>query len=269
MRGLVIEDIDLETRHSRVTLIRLGTGIVFSDLQRCFWRFLAASQRSMLRSWWCSSGIVNEMTTCFVNTTLVLGFATLAAAWLGPLPQVARGAFCAHMTMHMLVVAVAAPLIALGIAGKQFDPVRHWPRTFAPVPASIGELIVVWAWHVPAFHHWARNTTGGVVAEQGSFLLAGLLLWLSVFGGDARAGGNRAGAGVVALLLTAMHMTLLGALLAMTPRPLYSHFGERIHLSALTDQQLGGAIMILIGGASYLAGGLWLTAGLLNRKSLR
>jgi putative membrane protein len=28
----------------------------------------------------------------------------------------------------------------------------------------------------------------------------------------------------------------------------------------LSDQHLGGAIMLIVGGASYLAGGLWLTA---------
>ena len=55
---------------------------------------------------------------------LITGLVTLAATWLGPLPQLAERAFFAHMTMHMGVVAVAAPLIALGIAATQFDPVR-------------------------------------------------------------------------------------------------------------------------------------------------
>jgi putative membrane protein len=68
---------------------------------------------------------------------------------------------------------------------------------------------------------------------------------------------------LVALLLTAMHMTLLGALLALTPRPLYMHEGSWKRLDALADQQLGGAIMIVVGGLSYLVGGLWLTTGLL------
>ena len=61
-----------------------------------------------------------------------------------------------------------------------------------------------------------------------------------------------------------MHMTLLGALLALTPRPLYAHAGGSRGLTPLEDQHLGGAIMLLVGGLSYLAGGLWLTAGLLR-----
>jgi cytochrome c oxidase assembly factor CtaG len=47
-----------------------------------------------------------------------------------------------------------------------------------------------------------------------------------------------------------MHMTLLGALLALTPRPLYHHAEGLTGLTPLDDQ--------------YLLGGLWLTAGLLR-----
>jgi putative membrane protein len=198
------------------------------------------------------------------RTLLIFGLLMLAAVWLGPLPQLARQAFGAHMTMHMGVVAVAAPLIAFGIAGGQFDPVRRAPALFAPIPASVLELVVVWAWHAPALHHAARHGTVGLAAEQGTFLLAGLLVWLSAFGGDTRRSSSRRAAGVVGLLLTSMHMTLLGALLALTPRPLYHHAEGLTGLTPLHDQHLGGVIMLLVGGLSYLLGGLWLTAGLLR-----
>jgi putative membrane protein len=188
----------------------------------------------------------------------------LAAVWLGPLPQLARQAFCAHMMMHMGVVAVAAPLLAVGVAGGRLDPVRKAPELFAPILASVLELVMVWAWHAPALHQAARDDTAALVAEQGLFLIAGLFVWLSAFGGDAWRRGNRTAAGVVGLLLTSMHMTLLGALLALTPRPLYAHMHGFAGLTPLQDQHLGGAIMLLVGGISYLLGGLWLTAGLLR-----
>ena len=202
---------------------------------------------------------------------LVLGSLTLAAVWLGPLPELARGSFFAHMTMHMGVVAVAAPLLALGAAGGRLDPVRRAPRLFAPIPASILELVVVWAWHAPALHQAARHGTAGLVAEQGAFLISGLLVWLSAFGGSSLRGGNRTASGVVGLLLTSMHMTLLGALLALSPRPLYAHLHSQgaAGLSPIADQHLGGAIMILAGGVSYLLGGLWLAAGLLRNARAR
>ena len=193
-----------------------------------------------------------------------LGLLTLAAVWLGPLPQLARQAFAAHMTMHMGVVAVAAPVLALAIAGARLDPVRRAPALFAPIVASLVELLVVWGWHAPALHRLARHAPGGLVVEQGMFLLAGLLVWLSAVGGDARQRAGRAGGGIVALLLTSMHMTLLGALLALPTRPLYPHTTGFAGLTPLQDQHLGGAIMLVVGGLVYLLGGLALTAGLLR-----
>ena len=189
------------------------------------------------------------------------GLLTLGAVWLGPLPAMAPHDFSAHMAMHMGVVAVAAPLLAIAVAGGRFDPVRAVPRLFSPVPASVLELVIVWAWHTPGLHHAARGSTAGLVLEQGMFLASGLLVWISSIGGDALRGGPRAGAGVVGLLLTSMHMTLLGALLALSPRALYVHGGATA--AALDNQHLGGAIMLLVGGLSYLAGGLWLSRALL------
>jgi putative membrane protein len=195
---------------------------------------------------------------------VLCGFATLALAWLGPLPMLAPRSFAAHMTMHMAVVAVAAPLMALGLAGGHLDVARRYPRLFSAVPASVVELAVVWVWHTPALHHVARGSEGGLIAEQTMFFTAGWLVWMSAFGGEHRP-AERAGAGVVALLLTSMHMTLLGALIALAPRPLYPH---AVMLStaesALREQQLGGVIMLVVGGTSYLVGGLWLARQLLN-----
>ncbi len=197
-----------------------------------------------------------------------LGLFTLVAAWLGPLPLLARQAFAAHMTMHMAVVALATPLLALALAGGRFDPARKMPRLFAPVQASILELVVVWAWHTPGLHHAARQHTAALIAEQGMFFIAGFFLWASAFGGDDSSLKRRSAAGVVGLLLTAMHMTLLGALIALAPRPLYAHLHERAGalagLALLDDQHLGGAIMLLVGGIAYLCGGLWLTVRLLR-----
>jgi putative membrane protein len=192
------------------------------------------------------------------------GIAVLAVVWLGPLASSSSHSFSAHMTVHMSVVAIAAPLLSYGLAGRSWDPVRRVPAVFAPLPASLVELAVVWMWHTPALHAIARQNAWGLVAEQSSFLLSGLLLWIAVLGGEAEARAGRGAAGIVALLLTAMHMTLLGALLALSPRALYAHLHGHSGLSALADQHLGGAIMLVVGGASYLAGGLWLSLELLR-----
>jgi len=194
---------------------------------------------------------------------LVLGLSALAAAWLGPLPGLAAERFVAHMTMHVTVVALAAPLIALGLAGGPGDPVRRAPWLFAAVPASLAEMLIIWLWHTPALHHAARHGGAALALEQGSFLLAALLVWLSALGGDDRTRAPRAAAGIAGLLLTSMHMTLLGVLLVLAPRVLYGDHGAAA-AGALADQQLGGLLMLVAGGSVYLAGGLYLLAGLLR-----
>jgi putative membrane protein len=196
---------------------------------------------------------------------LAIACGVLASVWLGPLPELARYSFAAHMTMHIAVVAVAAPLLALAVAGTPGDPVRAMPRLFTPIPASMIELVIVWAWHVPALHQTARHQSWALLSEQGSFVAAGVLLWIAVIGGTHEQRRLRAGAGVLALLFTSMHMTLLGALFALASRPLFQHAPDSASvLAPLADQHLGGAIMLLVGGVSYLVGGLWLTADMLR-----
>jgi putative membrane protein len=189
----------------------------------------------------------------------------LAGLWLGPLPEMARSSFALHMVLHIGVVALAAPMLAFGIAGSRADPARAAPRLFAPLPASALELVIVWAWHTPLLHHLAREQTWGLVTEQASFLAAGLLVWSAALGGRSGQRQERAAAGIAGLLMTSMHMTLLGALLAVTPRPLFHHAtAPAFGLTALEDQHLGGVLMLIGAGLPYLAGALALLAALLR-----
>jgi putative membrane protein len=197
-----------------------------------------------------------------------LALVVLALAWLGPLPELARHSFAAHMTMHIAVVAIAAPLIALAIAGGPADLVRVMPRVVSPIPASMIELLIVWGWHLPALHHAARQSLAIFVLEQVTFAAAGVLLWTAAIGGGREQRRLRAGGGIVALLFTSMHMTLLGALFAVSDRPLFPHPTSHSTPEALADQQLGGVIMLLVGSASYLIGGLGLTAAALRQQTV-
>jgi putative membrane protein len=221
-------------------------------------------------------------------STLVAGLVVLGAVWIGPLPEWSRHSFAAHMAMHMSVVAIAAPLLAAGLARGRLDPVRWlaegaastsagpakaWRLPAAllpgvllsPVVASVIEFVVVWSWHAPALHHAARHSTGLLVMEQGSFLAVGLLVWLAALGGSAAQRHVRAATGIAGLLLTSMHMTLLGVLLALAARPLYPHGGVvGFGLTAMQDQHLGGVLMLLFGGVAYMAGALVLLSGLLR-----
>jgi putative membrane protein len=180
--------------------------------------------------------------------------------------------FTHHMAWHMFLVAVAAPIVATMIRGtpwapkpwrrRRLDPVRTAPALYLPLIACLIEFAVVWGWHLPAPHAAARHHGLWFAAEQLSFAAAALFLWTAILGGDERERSARAGTGVIALVLTFAHMTMLGVLIAMAPRELYGHTA-----GGLVDQQQGGAVMVLAGALIYPAAAVWLSRSLVAPRA--
>jgi putative membrane protein len=198
----------------------------------------------------------------------IAGLAVLLLAWAGPLPGMVAGSFAAHMALHMVVVGIGIPLLAAGIG--PFVAQRNWlgSQLALPIAVSILDLVVVWGWHAPALHHASRSQPWALVAEQASFAVVSLLVWLVALGSTSQTRQSAALAGAMALFFTSMHMTLLGALIGLAPRVIYDgHSHHAGGLPALIDQQLGGVIMLGIGGVIYLAGGLVLMARVLQRRT--
>ncbi len=195
-----------------------------------------------------------------MTRTGILAIIVLAGAWAGPLPRAVGHSFTAHMILHMAVVGVGVPLLALSC--------RHWAaRHLAdgmalPLIASLVDLVVVWGWHAPYFHEAARSHGWALAAEQASFFAVSLLVWLLAL---ADRGGESALAGAMSLFFTSMHMTLLGALIALTARDLYPALSPHGGHHSVTDQQIGGAIMLIIGGVIYLGAALALVGRQLRK----
>jgi len=179
------------------------------------------------------------------------GLALLAVLWLLPLGQWLGADFPHHMLRHMGLVAVVAPLLVLGF------PKATAVFVLSPLLGAVAEFVVVWGWHLPALHGWADDGWPGLVLEQLSFALAGLLVWAGCLRGEPLAGAG-------GLLLTSMHMTLLGALIILAPRDLYAAICGRA--PDLDAQQLGGLLMLGIGTPIYLVAGLALVARALEDK---
>src|SRR3546814_9035521 len=113
------------------------------------------------------------------RTALTAGIAVLAAAWA---VAAAGAGMTGHMAAHMAAVAIAAPLVAYGIAGTPADPATRLPRIVTPLSMSLIELLVVWGWHLPAARAFAAGTAAGLFLEQAMFLMAGLLRWSACLG---------------------------------------------------------------------------------------
>ena len=197
-----------------------------------------------------------------MNRPLVIaGVALLALAWLGPLPALVRDSFAAHMMLHMTVVGIGVPLVAIGLAS-------HSAGTFQglvwAIAVSVLDLIVVRGWHTPYLHHLSRTEPIALAIEQASFAGVALLVWLIAFSGPALAGA-------ITLFFTSMHMTLLGALIGLATRPVYpghDHRGGWLGLDPIDDQHIGGVIMLTIGSVVYLGGGLVLAGRALHQRTV-
>jgi putative membrane protein len=192
---------------------------------------------------------------------LIIGLAILVGAWAGPLPERVPGSFAAHMTLHMTVTGIAAPLIAAGLAPR----VSNWRVLARPgaiaLTVTLLDLAVIWAWHAPALHRAARARPDILALEQASFVLVAVAVWTVALAAPAGRHAEAALAGAMTLFFTSMHMTLLGALLALAPQPLFGH------AHGIGDQHLGGAIMLMVGAVVYLAGGLFVASRVLRGEA--
>jgi putative membrane protein len=205
-----------------------------------------------------------------------MGWITLAVALVSPLHPMGEVLFSAHMAQHELIMALAAPLLVLGrplvpflwsmpegwrrklgAAFRQDWIVRGWSCLVTPLVAWSIHLVALWVWHIPALFEATLTSDLVHSAQHLTFLASALLFWWALIRGHGA--GNQYGAGVFYVFTTALHTSILGAWLTFAPAvwyPLYSQTTEPWGLTPLEDQQLGGLIMWVPAGLTYLAAGL-------------
>jgi cytochrome c oxidase assembly factor CtaG len=225
----------------------------------------------------------------FQVAAFLLGWFALVVALISPIHEMSESLFSAHMAQHELLMAVAAPLLVVGRPDlmylwalpmswrKWLGKLRHnvviaWIWRLAAVPFSAWLLhgIALWMWHIPAlfnetlFHSWIH------AAQHASFLGTALLFWGSLLYGHM---GKRAyGTGILYVFTTAIHTSILGALLTFASSPWYAIYQRTTAfwgLSPLEDQQLGGLIMWVPASLIYVVVGLWLFAGWIRDSDRR
>jgi putative membrane protein len=213
------------------------------------------------------------------------GWLTLAGALVGPVDEWGAQLFAAHMVQHELLMIVAAPLLVVGrpLAAWTwaFGPrqrqwlgrathwrwlERLWSWITGPLVAWALHALAIWVWHVPALFEAALHHEWVHILQHTSFLGTALLFWWSVLGGDPRS--TRSGFALVSVFTTMLHTGALGALLTFATSawyPTYAVAGGALGFTPVEDQQIGGLVMWVPGGAAYLVAGLLLVARLLAR----
>jgi putative membrane protein len=119
----------------------------------------------------------------------------------------------------------------------------------------------IWVWHAPALYQATLSSETVHTLQHVSFLGSALLFWWALL--HAREGRMARPAAVIYLFTTAVHTSLLGALLTFSTRlwyPLYDSGTLAWGLTPLEDQQLAGLVMWVPAGLSYLIASLALAA---------
>ena len=204
-----------------------------------------------------------------------LGAITLAVA--SPLDALAGQRLSAHMTQHLLLIMVAAPLLVVGAPWLQIWrglplPIRRpLAKTVVKHPALAGIRkafawlsgpIVAWVissgnlwfWHWPLAYDLTLRNHAVHHLEHALFLGLGILFWAQVIDQHpfrARLGQFKR---VAYVFLATIQAWALAALLAFATAPYYAYALLRLRpggISALTDQQYGAGIMWVPGSITY------------------
>lgn len=179
-----------------------------------------------------------------VRSRGLISVAVLGLAFVSPLCALSSALFAARTVHHVLLVAVAAPLIAWAFP-------EH--RTKGLGFATAVQAVVFWAWHAPGAYAAALSNDAFYWSMQASVLGSAVWFWAAVR-------HARAPAAVIALLAAMVAMGLLGALITFAETPLYApHLltTQSWALTPLEDQQAAGLIMWAPASALYLAVALW------------
>lgn len=166
----------------------------------------------------------------------------LALAFVSPLCALSSALFSARVVHHLLLVAVAAPLLALAA------PARSTATVGLPFLLS---TVTLWLWHLPAAYDAALSSIPLYWLMQASLLAPALVFWRAVFARPATVG-------LAWVFLAYLQMGMLGAILTLAPGALYAaHAAAPLAwgFTPLSDQQLGGLIMWMPAALAYVPWG--------------
>lgn len=211
------------------------------------------------------------------TASFAAGLLAVVIALDSPIDSLSDELFWVHMTQHILLIGVAAPLLALArpwvrmwrglplsyrreiareISGPGWRPLRR-ATTFA------SGAVVSWllfnvnfcAWHLPVLYDAALRWEFVHALEHFTFFATSLLFWSRViYSPPWRAPLSELGR-LAYLGSTMVVGWVLAITLAMAQSPTYSAYAEEAsrpgHISAFTDQQLAAGVMWVPGSVSY------------------
>ena len=231
----------------------------------------------LVAAWLFLDGALAARAVLRLRTAVFLaGLAAVGVALLPPVDTYADDLLVVHVTQHVLLVLVAAPLLVLarplpvvlrGLPSRLRRPLLGSGRgrllqlgrgrLLAPVAAA-AHVAVLWGGHVPAVYDAVLRSPVLHALEHTLLLSTGALLWWAVLDPAGRSVAGTAPR-LVAVGTSAAAGLVLGVTLLFAPEPWYEGHDEtwRWGLAPADDQRAAGALMWAAGGPGYaLAGAL-------------
>jgi putative membrane protein len=183
--------------------------------------------------------------------------AAIAAGVFSPLASWGEHrSFAAHMAQHLLLGDIGPLLLVLALGAAAVSP------GFA-VPAWIANLAL---WHVPVVYEAALHHETVHVLQHAALLSAGALAWSAVLS-PLRDPAVR----VTSLAVMMIGGLALASVLLWWPNVLYSTYAHAHTLAGiapLSDQRVGGGLMLLEGAAVNILVGASLVLLLLREETV-
>jgi putative membrane protein len=186
-----------------------------------------------------------------------LALAVLFIAFVSPLCALSSALFSARVFHHVLLVAAAAPLLALAFPAR--DGIQRLPLS----ALFLAHAVAMWFWHAPGPYAFALSSHAAYWFMEFTLFATAFLMWQAVL-----ARWTHSGAALAVLLGSIVQMGMLGALLTFAARPLFEpHLTTTLDfgLTPLADQQLAGLLMWVPAALPYLAAALLIGGGLLRK----
>jgi putative membrane protein len=199
------------------------------------------------------------------------GSAIAALALVSPLCPLSVSLFSARASQHMLLAMIAAPLVAAGLEHLLSRPSVARSKSVSlvesPLVAAFAFAAIVWFWHAPSPYAFTFESDTAYWSMHVTMFGSAVWLWHRLIGRDAMPIET-----LLASLVSTVQMGFLGALITLAPRPLYApHLltTDAWGLAPLEDQQLGGAVMWVLGCVAFLVVSMISLRALLHRRIAR
>jgi putative membrane protein len=187
---------------------------------------------------------------------------TLFLALASPIDTLSTILFTMHMTQHILLVMVAAPLLLLGLPAPFLRPLIREPRLKASLTWLTHPFIafflyngVLLVWHLPVLYDAALQNELVHDLEHAMFFYTAVLSWWPLLSPLPELPRLSYPAQILYIFLIAIPGGILAALLVFAGDVLYPTYAAAPRLwdfSALADQQAGALVMMIPGKAIYL-----------------